>query len=71
MQYHHQPTTTIAILGSDTVVESAPALLRRGKGYDDTRHFEEDPTGFVEELLDGVDLLLLAPGRAKARTRPS
>ena len=48
----HQPdrsATTIAILGADTMVGSA---LLRGHGY---------RTGVVDELLEGADLLLLAP----------
>jgi hypothetical protein len=56
---HHQPTT-IAILGADTVVGRALCLLLEGYGYEITP-IDTYPTGVVDELLDGVDLLLLAP----------
>lgn len=59
MRHHHQPTT-VAILGGNPVVVSTLALLLESEGYT-TRLLEEYPTGRVEELLDGVDLLLLAP----------
>ena len=58
---HHQPTpTTIAILGSDTVVGSALSALLEGSGYR-TRLLESYPTGVVDELLAGADLLMLTP----------
>jgi hypothetical protein len=37
------------------------AQLLREEGYD-ARLFEAYPTGLMEELLDGVEVLLLAPG---------
>jgi len=52
--------TTIAILGADTVVGSAICALLEGSGYRATP-IEAYPTGVVDELLEGVDLLLLAP----------
>src|SRR5215211_8821769 len=52
--------TTIAILGADTVVGSALCALLEGSGYR-TTPIEAYPTGIVDELLEGVDLLLLAP----------
>jgi hypothetical protein len=55
-----QPTTTIAILGADTVVGCALCALLEGSGYR-TTSIDAHPTGVVDELLDGVDLLLLAP----------
>jgi hypothetical protein len=55
-----QPTTTIAILGSDTVVGRALCALLEGSGYR-TRPLDAYPTGVVDELLDGAHLLLLAP----------
>ncbi len=61
MPHHHRPTT-IAILGADTVVENAIALLLGGAGYS-TKVLEE-PSAFAadaEEQLVGVDLLLLTP----------
>ena len=59
MQHHHQPTT-IAILGADTVVGSALCALLEGSGYQ-TTPLDSYPTGVVDELLGGADLLLLAP----------
>jgi hypothetical protein len=56
---HHQPTT-IAILGADTVVGRALCALLEGSGYH-TRPLNAYPTGVVDELLEGADLLLLAP----------
>ena len=59
---HHQPTptTTIAILGSDTVVGSALSALLEGSGYR-IRLLESYPSGVVDELLAGADLLMLTP----------
>ena len=62
MPHHHRPTTTVAILGADPVVESALSLLLRGAGYD--TKVLEDPSASaanVEEQLAGVDLPLLMP----------
>jgi hypothetical protein len=56
---HHQPPT-IAILGADTTVGRALSLLLEGSGYE-TAPLDAHPTGVVDELLDGADLLLLAP----------
>ena len=56
----HQPTPTIAILGADTVVGRAICLLLEGHGYR-TTPLDSYPTGLVDDLLDGADLLLLAP----------
>ena len=59
---HHDRPTTVAILGADTVVESALSMLLRGAGYD--TEVLEDPSASAanaEELLAGVDLLLLTP----------
>ena len=55
-----RPTTT-AILGPHTLAEDILARLLEHEGYD-VRHLEAHPTGLVEELLEGVDILLLAPG---------
>jgi hypothetical protein len=58
---HHQPTpTTIAVLGSDTVVGSALSALLEGSGYR-IRLLESYPSGVVDELLAGADLLMLTP----------
>jgi DNA-binding response OmpR family regulator len=57
---HHQPTTTVAILDSDTVLGRALCALLEGDGYRTILlHFH--PKGIVDEQLDGADLLLLAP----------
>jgi hypothetical protein len=52
--------TTIAILGADTVVGSALCALLEGHGYR-IAPIDAHPTGIVDELLEGADLLLLAP----------
>jgi nucleoside-diphosphate-sugar epimerase len=57
---HHPQPTTIAILGADTVVGRALCALLEDSGYK-TRPLDAHPTGVVDELLDGADLLLLAP----------
>ena len=59
MEHHPQPTT-IAILGSDTVVGRSLCVLLEGSGYKSTL-LDAYPTGVVDELLDGADLLLLTP----------
>jgi hypothetical protein len=57
---HHPQPTTIAILGSDTVVGRTLSLLLEGHGYQTTL-LESYPTGIVDELLEGAHLLLLTP----------
>ena len=59
MQQHPQPTT-ITILGADTVVGRALCALLESSGYQ-TRPLGAYPTGVVDELLEGADLLLLTP----------
>jgi hypothetical protein len=59
VQHHHQPAT-IAILGADTVVGRTLSVLLEGHGYHTTL-LESYPTGVVDELLEGADLLLLTP----------
>jgi hypothetical protein len=56
---HHQPTT-IAILGSDTVVGRTLCVLLEGSDYDTTL-LDSYPTGIVDELLEGAHLLILTP----------
>jgi len=53
-------TTTVAILGGNSVVGSALEVLLQGLGYD-TRLIEESGVGSPEELLGGIHLLLAAP----------
>jgi hypothetical protein len=57
---HHPQPPTIAILGCDTVVGRALCALLEDSGYQ-TTPLDAHPTGVVDELLDGADLLLLAP----------
>jgi len=57
---HPQPTTTIAILGCDTVVGRSISVLLEGSGYETTL-LDAYPTGVVDELLEGADLLILTP----------
>jgi hypothetical protein len=57
---HHSQPTTVAILGSDTVVGSTLCVLLEGSGYR-TILLDSYPTGVVDELLEGAHLLLLTP----------
>jgi hypothetical protein len=55
------PTTTVvAILSANTVVDRVLSLLLEGFGYS-IRVLEAYPSGVVDELLEGADLLILAP----------
>jgi hypothetical protein len=58
---HNQQPTTIAILGADTLVEDSLARLLEREGYA-TRILEPYRTDLTSEPLDGVDVVLLAPG---------
>jgi hypothetical protein len=51
---------TIAVLGADTVVGSALCALLGGCGFR-IDPLETHPTGVVDELLEGANLLLLVP----------
>ena len=55
------PTTTVAILGADTLAEDILAKLLREAGYS-TRLLEAHPAGTIDQWLDGADVLLLTPG---------
>ena len=55
------PTTTVAIVGTEALAEDILARLLEREGYS-VRHLGAYPTGLIEEPLDGVDILLLAPG---------
>jgi hypothetical protein len=60
VEHHPQPTTTIAILGCDTVVGRSLSVLLESHGYY-TVLLDAYPTGVVDELLDGAHLLILTP----------
>jgi hypothetical protein len=53
--------TVVAIAGAGTLSEDILARLLERESYD-VRHIEAYPMGSMDELLDGVDVLLLAPG---------
>jgi hypothetical protein len=57
---HPEPTTTIAILGCDTVVGRSLSVLLESHGYN-TVLLDSHPTGVVDELLEGAHLLILTP----------
>ena len=65
---HHiqQQPKTVAILGTNTAVNGALSLLLKGAGYDTRRVEKRDVQGLANGLLEGVDLLLLAPGLSNA-----
>lgn len=65
-----QKKTTIALLGGNTVVGHALALLLKSVGYD-TKVLEVSMTGTPEHLMEGVDLLLISPGLTSVRRRES
>jgi hypothetical protein len=52
--------TTVAVLGVDTVVGRALRALLEGFGYQITP-IDSHPTEVADELLEGADLLLVAP----------
>ena len=58
MMLHH--LAIIAILGADTTVGSALCALLQSHGYRVVQ-IDSHPTGIVDGLLGGADLLLLAP----------
>jgi hypothetical protein len=60
VQPRQPTTTTVAILSSDTVVGRTLSLLFEGHGYK-TVLLDFPPTGIVDELLEGADLLILTP----------
>jgi hypothetical protein len=55
-----QQPTTVAILGANTLVDRILTGLLEHEGYD-TKFLEAPPTGHIDELLNGVDVLLLSP----------
>ncbi len=61
MRHQHQQLTTVAILGANTLFDRILVrLLKDDEGYDTTL-LEAYPTKFHNELLEGVDVLLLSP----------
>jgi hypothetical protein len=54
-------TTVVAITGANSLVEGILARLLEEEGYE-VRRLEAHPTGLVEGPLEGVDVVLLAPG---------
>jgi hypothetical protein len=60
VEQHPQPTTTIAILGCNTVVGRSLTVLLESHGYN-TVLLDPHPTGIVDELLEGAHLLILTP----------
>ncbi len=63
MTHPRSATTTVvvAILGTEALAEDILARLLEREGYH-VRHLEAYPTDPMDERLDGVDVLLLAPG---------
>ena len=55
---YQQPT--VAVLGDNTLAERILARLLEDEGYD-TKLLGPSTTGFIDELLEGVDVLLLSP----------
>ena len=58
--------TTVAILSGDPLVGRALELLLKGAGYE-VRLLEEPDVSRVEDLLHGVDVLLLDRGLTNGR----
>jgi len=59
--HHRPPTTTVAIFGTGTLSVDILARLLEREGYH-VRHLEAHTTRLIEGPLEGVDILLLAPG---------
>jgi hypothetical protein len=65
-QQHQQPTT-IAIFGANSVTRAALPLLLEGQGYE-VRLLEAPPAGVaVNELLEGMDIVLLGTEHLNGR----
>ena len=62
--------TTIALLGTDTAVGWAILLLLREEGYD-IRMVEAAREGPPDDLMEGVDLLLIPPDLIHRRCEES
>ena len=61
---------TIALLGTDTVVDHALSPQKQREGYE-IRILEAPPTGLPEDLMEGVNLLLISPGLVHERCEES
>ena len=62
--------TTIALLGTDTAVGRAILLLLREEGYE-IRMVEAARKGLPDDLMEGVDLLLIPPDFVHRRCEES
>ena len=62
--------TTIALLGTDTMVGWAILLLLREAGYE-IRKVEAAREGLPDDLMEGVNLLLIPPDLAHRRIEES
>jgi DNA-binding response OmpR family regulator len=62
--------TTIASLGTDTLVGKAISLLLQGDGYE-IRMVDAARAGLPDDLMEGVDLLLIPPGLVHRRSEES
>jgi hypothetical protein len=62
--------TTIALLGTDTAVGWAILLLLREDGYE-IRMVEAPQAGTPDDLMEGVDLLLIPPDLVRRRCEES
>ena len=60
LHHQHQQLATVAVLSANTLVDRILARLLKDAGYN-TKLLEAYPTGPTDELLDGVDVLLLSP----------
>ena len=60
MPHPGSTSTTIVIVGADTLAEDILAKLLQDEGYTIRLH-EALPTTIINELLDGADLLILSP----------
>jgi DNA-binding response OmpR family regulator len=58
--------TTVAILGGNPLVDRALELLLENAGYE-VRLLEESEASEVEDLLEGVDVVLLGRGLSNGR----
>lgn len=62
--------TTIALLGTETMVGQALSLLLRGEGYE-IRMVQAPQAGPPDDLMEGVDLLLIPPDLVHRRIEES